>query len=169
MLQLKFCSTLGISRVSGWTGNNQHPSEWHQNQPQSWSGFCGGMLKFWGFSSCWGGRLGASASETCNWGLTTDGCDGTLLAQLCHRDNAYKIQAMHFITWRWFPSPKTRLRLDFHRIIQQLRLEETLEIIQFQPIAGWPTTWSGCQGSHPTWPWMPTEMGQILILGSPFQ
>lgn len=48
LLQFKFSSTSGISHVSGWTSNN----EWHQNQPQSWSGFCGGMLKFWGFSSC---------------------------------------------------------------------------------------------------------------------
>ena len=42
------------------------------------------------------------------------------------------------------------------RIIEWLRLEGTLKILQFQPL---PPTSSGCPEPHPTWPWAPPGMG----------
>jgi len=56
-----------------------------------------------------------------------------------------------------------------HRTIEQLTLEGTLAIIQFQaPAVGWlPLTSSGYPGPHPTWNWAPAGMGHPPLSGQP--
>ena len=54
-----------------------------------------------------------------------------------------------------------------NRIIEWLRLEGTLKMIEPQPLlwAGLPPTSSGCSGPHPTWPWAPPGMGHHSFSG----